>query len=186
MPRSDENSHDFLLLHYDRLDFLVDRYQFSGSSSLDRLNPLKNSRPYLDQWGFYNGEKLLMFDMNRYLMDLFRCGQAGNMKLCLILEPDDFLEPGRTMLRRLLEKSGKLSMKYLGMIVSSQAEIKTMNLREFNLVPPGVGELLKKRGLYGCRFPVEERIQFFVDLQKFFFYSLESSLRRDYAYTSDR
>ncbi|MBN2656044.1 MAG: hypothetical protein JXR86_03220 [Spirochaetales bacterium] len=180
MQHSNEGRHDFLQLHYDSLDFLVDRNQFSGSTTLDGIYALKSSRPYLEHWSWYNNEKVLLFDMNSCLKNLFHCGQRGNTQLALIMEPEDFSDAARNFLLRLLGRTGSLSSRYMGMIVSSQAEIRTMDLGEFNLLPPGVAQLFTKRGLYGCRFPREERIQFFVDLQKIFFYSLETGSRGKY------
>lgn len=177
MLHSKDGRHDFLQLHYETLDFLVDRNQFSGSTTLDGIYDLKKGQPYLENWSWYNGEKVLLFDMNSCLKNLFRCGQSGQTQLALIMEPEDFSESARKFLLMLLGRTNGLSSRYMGMIVSSQAEIRTMDLGEFNLLPPGVAHLFTKRGLYGCRFPREERIQFFVDLQKFFFYSLEKGAR---------
>lgn len=180
MHHSNEGRHDFLQLHYKSMDFLVDRNQFSGSTTLDGMYSMKSTQPYLENWSWYNNEKVLLFDMNGCLKNLFRCSQTGDSQLALIMEPGDFSPTARHYLLRLLDRTKGLSSRYMGMIVSSQAEIRTMELGEFNLLPSGVASLLSKRGLYGCRFPREERIQFFVDLQKFFFYSLEVGAKEKY------
>ena len=40
-----------------------------------------------------------------------------------------------------------------------------MILDEIYLNPNGLNPLLSKNGLYGCRFPQKDRIQYFIDLQ---------------------
>jgi hypothetical protein len=178
-------SHNFLLIRYDNMDFLIDRNQFSGSTSLDELFPVRSGFPYLNYWGWYNRERLLMFDMNRYLTDLFQCRQLGGACLCLIMRIQDFQQQGQDFLKSLLKQSEKLSQNYFGLIISSQAEIQSLSLTEFFLSPQGIRSLLEKRGVYGCRFPEEEHIQFFIDLQKYLFYALEPQTGRRNAHTAD-
>jgi len=177
LAATDSWIHDFLLLRYQDMDFLVDRNQFSASTSIETIYPVSKSLPYWGHWAWYNEQRLLLFDMNQYLKDLYHCRQSGNARLCLIIKTEDFIPQARHMITRLLRNSSKLSQQHLGIIVNSQAEIHTLNLKEIYLSPSSVRDFLSCRGFYGCRFPENQRIQYLVDLQKYVLYTLEAPRR---------
>jgi len=170
-----DDLHDFLLLRYKELDFLVDRYQFSASTSLDRMRSARTPFPYLSHYSWFNNQRVLLFDLNRFIKETYRCQEEGLSQLCLIMRMEDFTQRSARCLKKILRLSDKISQEYIGLIVTSLAEIHPVEISRIHLSPPGLQPLLIRRGLYGSCFPEESRIQYLVDLQKLLFLSLEQS-----------
>ena len=156
---------DFLLLSYSRMGFFINRSQFSGSTSLENVKKIKSPLPYFDSIFSYNGEKVLLFDCDAFLRAGYRCENEGSSRLCLLMKLSDFGPTDRPAIAFLLGKNPALSQEFLGLIITSRAEIKKIRIDEIHLSPPGVRETLKNQGLYGCRFPGDNRIQFYIDLE---------------------
>lgn len=158
-------SQDFLLLNYDDADFFVNRNQFSGSTSLQDVKSIKSSLPYVNSIFEFNNENILLFDCNQYLKDNYGCEVSNKSCLCLLMQSDNFTAVNRPLVQKLLGKNPKFSQEYLGLIITSHSEISKVMIDEIFLSPSGIRPLLNKNGLYGCRFPEEGRIQYFIDLE---------------------
>ena len=156
---------DFLLLSYSRMGFFINRSQFSGSTSLENVKKIKSPLPYFDSIFTYNGEKVLLFDCDAFLTAGYRCENEGSSRLCLLMKTSDFGPSNRPAISSLLGNNPALSQEFLGLIITSRAEITKIRIDEIFLTPPGIREPLKKRGLYGCRFSGDREIQFYIDLE---------------------
>ncbi|MBN2628177.1 MAG: hypothetical protein JXA95_16050 [Spirochaetales bacterium] len=155
---------DFLLISYRDMGFLINRSQFSASTTLDEVTPIKNAPPYLTGVFPYNKEKILLFDYDAYLQDTFHCRRLADSRLCILMGREDFSPERRPLIEKLL-KHPSLSRDYLGLIISAQAEIIDIPLDELFLAPRNLRSYLGRRGVYGCRFPREDMIQHFIDFE---------------------
>jgi hypothetical protein len=156
---------DFLILSYEEIDFFVNRDQFSSSTSLDDVKKIKSSISYINQAFKYNGQNILLFDCDRFLQDLYNCSNTTSSRLCLLMKIHNFSDVGKPLVKRLLGANHSISDEWLGLIISSNSEISKISINEIYLSPLGVREKLNNHGLYGCRFPSTEKIQFFIDLE---------------------
>jgi hypothetical protein len=155
---------DFLLISYREMGFLINRSQFSASTTLEGVTPVKKAPPYLTGTFSYNKGKILLFDYDAYLQDTFRCHRIGDSRLCILMGMDDFSPVRRPLIGKLL-KHPSLSREYLGLVISSQAEIIEIALDELFLSPLNMRPYLNRRGIYGCRFPEADKIQHFIDFE---------------------
>ena len=156
---------DFLLLNYEKMDFFINRAQFSGSTSIDNIIQVKSSLSYFHNVFTYNDNKVLLFDCNTFLKDTFQCEQSTPSRLCLLMRPEDFSSKGRPAIETLLNKNSSLSKEFLGLIIPAQAKIRKIGINEIYLSPGSLKKTLSFYGIYGCRFPQENRIQYFIDLE---------------------
>ena len=159
------NGQDFLLLRYKEADFFINRCQFSSSAPLDKIQNIKTSTPFFSGVFSYSGNKVLLFDYNAFLGKYFRCQPESESRLCLLMKLGDFTEKGGKKIKSVLERNKQISKDYLGLIITSQAEIKPIAFEEIRLAPAKLRQALFEKGLCGCRFNVEDRIQYFVDLE---------------------
>ncbi|MDC7219014.1 MAG: hypothetical protein PQJ59_03675 [Spirochaetales bacterium] len=157
---------DFLVLNYRDKDFLISRKQFSASASIEEVTSLRSRNPYFCQYTDYNEEKMLLCDLNRFLMDKYETREDSESQVCLIIRLEDTFPPYEKILRKVLGQNKRFSQEVIGIIISSQAEIQQLPLEEMNLNPPGVDSLLQDHALLGSRFVEEGKIQFFIHLQK--------------------
>jgi hypothetical protein len=156
---------DFLLLNYDDMDFIVNRSQFSGSTSLNDVKKVKSPLPYIKSIFPYNSSKILLFDCDSFLRETYNSEKHSSSHLCLLMGMENFSLKVRSLVKRVLKGNESLSQEYLGLIITSQSEIKRLKINEIHLSPRGVRSVLNSNGLYGCRFPREDRIQYFIDLE---------------------
>ncbi len=167
MPiNSDGSSADFLVLQYREIDFLIHRSQFTGSSSLNELYEVHSGCPdYFDKYTDYNSRNLVLCDFDQFLMDNYKCKNPSRLKLCLIVNIADYNNETIQRVMKITDLHEDVHIDSIGLIVSSQVEIKTLSLNEFYVNPPGLDGLLLRNGLLGCRFSNESRIQFFIDIE---------------------
>lgn len=156
---------DFLLLNYSNLDFIVNRSQFTGSTSLNGIRQIKSPLPYIDRIFSYNNRNVLLFDCDSFLKETYQCHDDSSSHLCLLIGMENFSERIRPLVEKMLGGSKSLSREYLGLIITAHSEIKKISVNEIHLSPQGVRTRLKRNGLYGCRFQEENRIQHFIDLE---------------------
>jgi len=147
------------------MDFLINRNQFSASTSINETHKIKSKIPYLNSFTWFNNERLLLFDFKQYLIDKFKGTPQSDSQLCLIMNQQDFTPDAWKLIGKLLSKDSRLSQSYLGLIVPSHAEIHEISLSEIKINPDGIDSLMTRNGIYGCRFSEETRIQYFIDLE---------------------
>ena len=167
MPtNTDIDTADFLVLAYREIDFLINRSQFSGSSSLNEIRESGFDTPdYFNKYTDYNKKSLVLCDFDQFLMDRYRCSNPSQLKLCLIIRIDEFDNKSSLSIMEIIRQHENSYSDIIGLIVSSQVEMRPLKLSGFNLNPPGLNSRLYKNGLLGCRFREAERIQFFIDIK---------------------
>ncbi len=156
---------DFLLLNYANMDFIVNRNQFSGSTSIDEFRKIDSPMHYIDSIFTFNNQKVLLFDCDSFLREVYNCDNENSSQLCLLMRLENFSEKIKPVVEKLLVKSKVVSNEYFGLIITSHSEIKKLKIDDIYLSPQGIRRHLKKNGLHGCRFPGEDRIQYFIDLE---------------------
>ena len=156
---------DFLFLSYSEIDFFVNRTQFSGSTSLDGVSRIGSPLQYLDSVFTFNNRKILLFNCDEFLRQTYNCTSGGGSRLCLLMRMENFTPKIRSHIGRLTAKNSRLSGEYIGLIITSCSEIKKLEIGRIYLSPQGIRRHLSRFGLYGCRFPDEGRIQYFIDLE---------------------
>ena len=156
---------DFLLLNYTNMDFFVNRNQFSGSTSLEKIKKIDSPISFIDSIFTFNNQNILLFDCDTFLRTTYNCDKGNRSRLCLLMRMENFSERVSPLIRLLLGKSKKLSQKYFGLIITSHSEIKKLDIEDIYLSPEGIRKHLNNHGLYGCRFPKEDRMQYFIDLE---------------------
>ncbi len=156
---------DFLLLNYTNMDFVVNRSQFSGSTSIDELRKINSSISFINSIFTFNDQKILLFDCDDFLRQTYSCDNGNRSRLCLLMRMENFSKKIRPLIAKILAKSSKLSKEYFGLIITSHSEIRKLEIEEIYLSPKGIRRHLNRNGLYGCRFPVENRIQYYIDLE---------------------
>ena len=157
---------DFLMLNFPEMDFFVNRAQFSGSTSIEKMGKIKSSILYFNDVFTYNEQLILLFDCDSFLQKTFQCEQSTSSRLCLLMKPEDFTLKSRPLIERLLNSNNRFSKEFLGLIIPARAEIKKISINEIYLPPAGLKKTLDNYGIYGCRFPQENRIQYYIDLEK--------------------
>jgi hypothetical protein len=157
---------DFLIMTYEESDFLISRNQFSASTSLNEFGSIKSRNPYLSKYVEYNEEKMLLCDLNGFIKDKYEINEIGSSQVCLVIRIEDTFPQYGKVFRKLLGQNKRFSQSAIGILITSQAEIHQLPLHELNLNPPGVDSLLQDYALSGSRFVEEERIQYFIHLQK--------------------
>lgn len=157
---------DFLVLQYKELDFLINRRQFTGSSSLNEINDSEIETPeYFDKYTDYNNKRLVLCDFDQYLMDKYRCINPSQLRICLIISVESFKTEYYQRILDVMNRYENAHFDSIGLIVSSLVEMRPLPLKDININPPGLDERLQRNGLLGCRFSGLERIQFFIDIK---------------------
>ncbi|MDC7124256.1 MAG: hypothetical protein PQJ46_01730, partial [Spirochaetales bacterium] len=133
MPiNQDNNTADFLILQYSEIDFLINRKQFTGSSSLTQINKITSSIPYFDSYTNYNSKNLILCNVDKFLMDKYKCTNPSILKLCLIFNISELNKELPESLKNIIFEK-KAHEDIIGLFVSSLVEIKPLFLGDFNI-----------------------------------------------------
>ena len=164
---------DFLLLNYSDMDFIVNRNQFSGSTSLDRVTQIESPFEFFNSTFRFNDQQILLFDCDAFLQREYACRSRGSSRLCLLMGMENFTDNGRPRIEAHIASNEDLSREFLGLIITSHSEIAELEIEGLWLSPSGIRKHLEGFGLNGCRFPGDDRIQYFIDLETIIINTLE-------------
>ncbi len=156
---------DFLLLNYANMGFFVNRNQFSGSTSINKIRKIESHIVFINKIFNFNDQTILLFDCDDFLQQVYNCNNENKSQLCLLMRMENFSSQIRPLITRVLTQSPKLSKEYFGLLITGQSEIKKMDIEDIYLSPRGVRKHFNKYGLYGCCFPEDDSIQYFIDLE---------------------
>ncbi len=169
----DAHTHEFLILDYPDIDFIVNRDQIFASLFLEETSAFESRFRYLSAQMEYSDHTLPVFDLDLFLKDIFDCRIEGFVKFALISEFAAFSEKLRgTYQQNMLQDYSELSSEYIAFKVSSHAKIRPVPLPEISLLPSGIRWKQNKEGILGCRFPKDAHMQFFLDIETIVFNSL--------------
>ncbi len=170
---------DFLLVKHGAAGFLINREQFHASLYLQDLKPLE---PAVDQEAHqycfgtidFRDEQVLVYDLNRRLGELFHLEEDEGLSIALVADVSSFSDRARQRFQEMVTiKAPEANLTTVAYRIGSQAEIKSLPLSQVKLVPKGLKELLRRKGVYGCRFTEDSEIYYFVDIEILSFGLLE-------------
>ncbi|MDM8523238.1 hypothetical protein QUF80_07695 [Desulfococcaceae bacterium HSG8] len=168
------DNHEFLILNCTEMDFIINRNQFFASIVLEETVKYKSQARHFSSLMKYHEQTLPVFDFNAFLKDTFGSGIESIFNIALISDITLFSEGNQSAYRNLiLKENTELSSEYLALKVNVQAEIKRVPLSEIRLIPSGLRAKLNKEGILGCRFPLKNNIQYFVDIETIIFKCIE-------------
>ncbi|MCP4346630.1 MAG: hypothetical protein GY795_14030 [Desulfobacterales bacterium] len=169
--------HEFLILNYPDMDFIINRNQFFTSIFLENTTRFESGFKHLSLLVKYHEQTLPVFDADALLTDIYKCRIDRTLKLALISDLATFSEMNRSLYKKhILKQHPDLSDKYIALKVNSHARIKTLLLSEIKLIPHGIRAKHNKEGILGCRFSEEGNIQYFLDIETIFFNCISKTI----------
>jgi hypothetical protein len=166
----DNKLHEFLVLSWIEMDFIINRNQFSASVFLQEEMKYQEDARYFSSLMTYNGQTLPVFNFNAFLTDTFRSGIHSNFNIALICDISLFSRANQSSYRKhFLKNNTDISSQFLAVKVSVHAGMNHVPLSEINLIPPGLRGKLNNEGILGCRFTNKNNIQYFVDIETIIF-----------------
>lgn len=170
--------HDFLQVSYPDISFLVNRGQFSFSMFLEDERPVNTKFRYIDGILEYKQERLLAFNLDSYLKEVFACSGTHKVQLVLIAGTHLFSTRSRKIMTHLTSHAKiDLSDNYIALKVANESEIQSISLQEIFPLPRRLQEYEASNGVLGVRFPREEHAQYFVDVERLVFNSILSGVK---------
>jgi len=166
----DDETVKVLTIHYEELDFLVNRDQCSASVYASDLLAVKSRYLYLKEVLVNKEGMVLFFDLDQFLRDTFHVTPRGNALLGIISELARFGSGTRNMMEKgvLAQiKSPRLLRDAVAFRIASATEMTEISLGEIKIHPRAVGTRLEKNGIWGVRFLEEKRMQYLIDLDLF-------------------
>jgi len=162
----DVRRHNFLLLTYAEMDFLINREQLCASLFLEHLDEFAGDAGTISGTMEYREQTIPVFDFDAFLHQNFHCKIESLVQFALICELSAFSQEFQnTYYERIGQLHPELSARYIALTVGSQAQIIQVPLTEINLIPGGLRQKETQRGVLGCRFPPTQRIQYFLDIE---------------------
>ena len=167
-----DSINDFLFIHYKHKDVIINRKQFSRSVSFNSLQTLEFENKYLLDVIEYGQEKILNFDLDRYLTQTFKVEMESPTKLCIIANLDQLQDSTAEVIKPLLFNCPEeIEKNAISFSISSRSEIKKYDLDEFKELSKVYNEPFKKKGILSCFFN-GDRIQYFIDIDKILYNSV--------------
>ncbi|MCP4400833.1 MAG: hypothetical protein GY801_26465 [bacterium] len=164
------SEHEFLILDYSSMDFIVNREQLFASIILEDAVEFESEFNYLSSLMAYREQTLPVFDFDAFLLETFSGEFEQSLKVALIIDLASFSEGNRSLYQeRILREHTEFSSEYLALKVHSHAGIKRVALSEVCLIPAGLRERQSQEGILGCRFLAGGKIQYFVDIETLVF-----------------
>ncbi len=166
----DISEHKFLILNYSEMDFIINRNQFVTSIFLENTTRFESGFKHITSLVRYYEQTLPVFDADALLKNSYNCRVNSSLRLALISDITSFSEKNRSLYKKhILKRHSDLSSKYLALMVSSHARIKSLALSESKLIPQGIKMIYKQEGVLGCRFSEQGNIQYFLDIETLVF-----------------
>lgn len=166
----DDETVKVLTIHYEELDFLVNRDQCSTSVYASDLLAVKSRHLYLKEVLMIQEGMVLFFDLDQFLRDIFHVTPRGNALLGVISELTRFGSGTRKMMEKGIFaqiKSPRLLRDVVACRIASATEMAEVPIGEIKTHPRAVGVRLEKFGIWGVRFLPENRMQYLIDLDLF-------------------
>lgn len=161
----DVKTTDFLNIHYDNVDFYVNRQQFSGSSICSIVAEAKLNPDYFRNITAYDDKRLLVFDLNSYFMNNFDSKLNGSARLNIVVDTDRFSYYNKKMIEQKLLADEKLySKRYIGCLIPGSSEIKKSPVKQFHLFSEIFTDILMNYGIRACFFSCK-KIAYLIDLE---------------------
>ncbi|ETR71383.1 MAG: hypothetical protein OMM_02524 [Candidatus Magnetoglobus multicellularis str. Araruama] len=160
------NMHEFLVLSYPELGFIINRDQIFASVFLEESQEMESDTRYLTAQMQFNEHTLPVFDLEHYIKDVFDCQNESLLNVALIVDRTIFnADNQETYADTIIKQYSYFSEQYLALKVNVNAVIKGIALSEVRLIPIGIREVLQGQGILGCRFPESCLIHYWLDFE---------------------
>ena len=172
MKLYDGQEHEFLILSYPDIGLIMNRNQFFAGIFLTDAGKIETRFRYFRLSIKYNEEKLPLFDLDTFCADHFACRRQDDLSIVLISDASLFSVEHRILYEDLiLRENPDLSHRYIAVKADSKCRIESIPLSEVKQIPSGLRAKYKEKGILGCRFPAQESIHYFLDIELAIFYS---------------
>jgi len=165
---NDKETLKVLTLHYQGLDFLLNRDQCSTSLYISEVRRVSSKHLYLKEFLVSQDKLILLFNLDSFLQETFRVKSRGNPLLALLSETDSFNPETKDFLEKGFFPHLRIPSLHSGLLafrITSATEISEVPLREIMPQPGILGSCLEKRGLLGVRFLANGGMQYLLDLE---------------------
>lgn len=171
----DNNYIDYLIIHYNQKEFLINRSQFSSSISYHSQEELINSNEYYNDYILFGTTKIINFNLDKYLIDTFKADSDNSVKISIISESKQLSDQSQKLIFSKLKNNSKnISDSFIAITISSKAKIIQKSSNEHKSLTKVISHHLIKEGVDGCQFS-NNIIQFYLNLDKIIFNTLYSA-----------
>jgi len=160
------NRHEFLVLSYPDMSFIINRDQLFASIFLEESQALDCDIQYLYAQMAYLNQNLPIFDLEAFIKNVFNRQNKSTLNVALVAELESFSPENQKSYRKhVLNKFKNFSEKYVALKVNVNAVIKSIGLSEVRLIPKSLLDIQEKYGILGCRFTKDNYIQYWLDFE---------------------
>ncbi len=159
---------------YGMVDFLINRDQCTSSIFASHVKPIETDKTYLKHVIEVDGEKCLLFDLNRFLMDTFHVEVQNSPQLALLSDLSDFSEASRSLIMEACEDQFNADLadpKRIAFLISSNTVVKEMDIFSLKAHPPVLRSHLFRWGIVATGFD-GKKILFLFDIERAISYKL--------------
>lgn len=163
-------SEELRVLHmpFQRVHFLLNTTQCSGSLFIHHVTPLRSRYPYARETIPVDGETLLLLDLTQFWCDSFRVPPPAGASLAIIVEPERFRRGTRQWLANSLfprlARSG-VTGKALAFRLPSATAIHPLRTDELAYHPAAFQGHMNHRGMLAVH-PCRDSMGFLVDIDQ--------------------
>lgn len=164
---------NFLIVHYNSVDFLFNRNQITASVSNIESKSISTGINYVTEVINYGSKKLLSINMDGFLRNIFKIDDEPYVKLSVITDINAFSRLNTEKIREIIDSENiECDKNYISFSLTSRSEIRKIDISALKLIPKTFRGFYNHYGILGCHFPVSDRIQYFADIENLFFNSL--------------
>jgi len=162
------STENFVSFHIGELGFIMERRHFHAAIYRHQSTDLSltsgpRSMPYIHELLNFENRKVVMFNLDELLMELFHLAEPGSIRVAIIAGLGIFGEKYRDVVTGMLDsRYGDCAGNALAFRIGSDGAIQGIAWSELRLLPAGLRTFLSARGIMGCRF-VGEGMEYILD-----------------------
>ncbi len=153
-----------LHIAYDDYGFLLPQQQISFSKFFNQFKSVSSPSRYLNSLVTYNDEYILVFDLDQYIREIFKCKQDESNKLILIAATEKLNEDNKKFFSKIkFIGNTKLSKLHFGLKANVDSELTSVELSDLKLLSSSIKQKFIQKGILACRFN-NDKIDFLFDI----------------------
>jgi len=167
---------DFLLVEHESCSFLINKEQVTASLVPGKVGDVASNLTYVAGFIRFKHEKVLLFDLEGSLHQVFHLESRSCSHLCLVSKIESFSPVSKKLFALLARgKTGRnFSPEYVAFKVQSGASIKRVSFNSLKLIPSCVRKAQEKAGILALCFEEEpnkgnSKIKYLIDIEKILF-----------------
>jgi len=164
----------FLHIMYGHTGFVINREQICSSILLEDLKEIESNLQYLKGIIQYKDNKVLLFDLERYLWSAFRISAAKEGSLVFITETKNFSENNLAIIDK-FDTGNQIcafEKNYIALRVGNDATAIKRDIHDLRNIPQGIRNSQYKAGIIGLNFFGDGRINYLIDIESIIFNKL--------------